>query len=82
MNRYVSHPPSKDRPWQLAELVALGVLLTFAWRACGARHKHRRLSRSARAPLEVQAWEGEGGRPLPAEHLSSTAALATTAPKR
>ena len=61
---------------RLAGAVALGGLLALAWAACHARHHHRRASRSPRAPTSVDRWEGEGGRPLPAEHEASTAAQA------
>jgi hypothetical protein len=63
----------------LAGVVALGGLLALAWRACHARHQHRRASRSPRAPATVDRWEGEGGRPLPPEHEASTAAIAKPA---
>ncbi|KQY88885.1 hypothetical protein ASD35_15275 [Pelomonas sp. Root1444] len=63
----------------LACVVALGGLLTLAWRSCHARHQHRRTSRSARPPAPVDRWEGEGGRPLPPEHEASSAATAKPA---
>jgi hypothetical protein len=65
----------------LAEVLVLGVLLTLAWRGCSSRHRHRRTSRSLRAPEEVHTWEGEGGRPLPAEHAASTAVAAAAKPR-
>ncbi|WP_457424439.1 hypothetical protein [Roseateles sp. P5_E7] len=72
MNPFDAHRAGDHAPSRLVELLALGALLALAWRACGARHHRRRLARSARAPEEVQTWEGEGGRPLPAEHAAST----------
>lgn len=51
----------------VAEAVVLGSLLALAWRACRAKHGHRHACRSVRAPAAVHTWEGEGGRPLPAE---------------
>lgn len=57
-------------PWLLDALL-LGGVLALAWRACHARHRHRRRGSSARAPEAVHRWEGEGGRPLPAEHAAS-----------
>ena len=60
----------------LAGVVALGGLLALAWRACHARHQHRRHGRSPRVPAPVDRWEGEGGRPLPPEHEASTATTA------
>lgn len=79
MNPSGSHRARERAPSQLLEVLALGALLALAWRACGVRHHRRRSSRCARAPEEVQAWEGEGGRPLPPEHAAST--LSTSARK-
>lgn len=53
---------------RLAGAVALGGLLALAWYACSTRHRHRVASRCSRSPASVDRWEGEGGRPLPAEH--------------
>lgn len=61
---------------RVAGVVALGGLLALAWASCHARHHHRRSARSPRAPISVDRWEGEGGRPLPAEHEASAAARA------
>lgn len=61
---------------RLLDAVALGAVLTLAWRACRGRHHHRRHTRSARAPSDVHTWEGEGGRPLPTDHEASTAQTA------
>jgi hypothetical protein len=46
-------------------------VLMLAWRACSGHHRHRRSTRSARAPAAVHTWEGEGGRPMPAEHADA-----------
>ena len=58
---------------RLLDAVALGAVLVLAWRACHGRHHHRRRGRSACAPADVEAWEAEGGRPLPSEHVTPTA---------
>jgi hypothetical protein len=55
----------------LLDVALLGAVLAFAWRHCSAKHRHRRHATSARAPRAVHTWEGEGGRPLPAEHEAS-----------
>jgi hypothetical protein len=68
-----------DALLRLAGTVALGGLLALAWSACAAKHRHRRVAQSPRAPASVNRWEGEGGRPLPAEHEASTAAKARPA---
>lgn len=62
---------------RLLDGVALGAALMLAWRACRRHHLHRRHNRSAGAPAPMQTWEGEGGRPLPAEHEASTAQRST-----
>jgi hypothetical protein len=67
---------SDDALLRLAGTVALAGLLALAWTACAAKHRHRRVSQSPRAPASVHRWEGEGGRPLPAEHEASTSAKA------
>ena len=46
-------------------LLALGGLLTACWCSVSRVHRHRRHSRSDALPHREQAWEGEGGRPLP-----------------
>jgi hypothetical protein len=68
-----------DALLRLAGVVALGGLLALCWTACATRHRHRRVSQSPRAPASVNRWEGEGGRPLPAEHEASTVAKAKPA---
>jgi len=51
----------------LLRLVALGVLLGGAWHCVSRTHQRRFGGRSARLPERLQTWEGEGGRPEPAE---------------
>lgn len=62
---------------RLLDALALGAVLVLAWRACRGKHRHRRSTRSVRAPAAVHTWEGEGGRPLPTEHEASAAARAS-----
>ncbi len=56
---------------RLIDALALGTVVALAWRTCQRKHHHRRNTSSARAPAPVHTWEGEGGRPLPAEHAAS-----------
>jgi hypothetical protein len=48
---------------RLLDALALGAVLVLAWRTCHGHHHRRRSAHSARAPVAVQTWEGEGGRP-------------------
>lgn len=56
---------------RLIDALALGTIVALAWRACRRKHRHRRATSSACTPAPVHTWEGEGGRPLPAEHAAS-----------
>lgn len=51
-------------------LLALGGLLAVCWSSVSRVHHHRRHSRSTALPHREQAWEGEGGRPLPEDVLA------------
>ncbi len=46
-------------------VLALGALLTSAWRAVQRSHVRRLDTKSRPVPEKLQTWEGEGGRPDP-----------------
>lgn len=52
---------------KLLPLLALGALLAGSWRCVAQTHQRRYGSRSKPLPERLQTWEGEGGRPEPAE---------------
>lgn len=52
---------------QLLRLIALGSLLGASWHCVQRTHQRRYGSRSRPLPERLQTWEGEGGRPEPAE---------------
>ncbi|WP_457391680.1 hypothetical protein [Roseateles sp. P5_E1] len=61
------HDPAGLSLTRLLDALALGAVLVLAWRACHGHHHRRRRAHSARAPVAVQTWEGEGGRPTPTD---------------
>jgi len=66
---------------KLLPMLALGALLAGSWRCVAQTHKRRYGSRSAPLPERLQTWEGEGGRPDPAEaHTDAECAPAGSGP--
>lgn len=48
--------------------LALGLLIAAGWRCVGATHARRSGSQPKKLPRPLQTWEGEGGRPIDADH--------------
>lgn len=46
-------------------LLALGTVLSYAWRSVRSTQTRRSTARSAPLPERLQTWDGEGGRPEP-----------------
>ncbi len=61
------HQAGANRGSKLLRVLALGALLAGSWRCIAATHRRRHGGRSARLHERLQTWEGEGGRPDPAE---------------